>query len=104
MRKADPDRVEIDPQPGLVGLRVERIIGGDDLAAQQPVDPPGIQIAARKRRIAIALDQQGEEERVGLCMPRTQEAYLKSWTTQTSFVLVTKMPDPTWVLVLRMFS
>ena len=63
-RKARPRPLLVDPQHSLVALRIERILRRHHLAAEQPPEPPGVEVAARERLRPEMLPERRQERRV----------------------------------------
>ena len=60
-----PSHGHIENQQGVVTGRIERVFGGFHLAAKQPAEAPGIQIAPLERLLAEMLPQRLYEARIG---------------------------------------
>jgi hypothetical protein len=68
--KACPRPGGIDAEPGLVARRVEGVVGGHDLAAEQPGEAAGVEVAALEGLLAELLPEGAEEGGVGLAVGR----------------------------------
>ncbi|EAR49498.1 hypothetical protein OG2516_00339, partial [Oceanicola granulosus HTCC2516] len=61
---------EVDAQQGVVALRVERVLGRHHLAAEQPAQAAGVEVAAHERLVAEMLLQRPEKSLVGAAVGR----------------------------------